>query len=610
MSLRVLTRIGGLALGLVLSSPLLWPTAGPWPLLTALGLLAVTGGYLFLAAGGGRASRWQVRYRREKRQADGRLDAVLRFLADRAGHILIEANSQGLFLEAPVAFDRYIQVQLERVLPRARLNKVGNNSQQRAGGGLHLCLDPLAGDPLAWAAGAAGRRVQLHLHRGAHATLTAWTARGAEPPGRWLRLPGLRLGLGRRLPVWDELAVGVRPSQLLPASDGVPVFSSRSRLLQMAPPDGYRADGGRLLGEASDGRPLSLTDDQPLFTVGAPPSFLVRQALDDLTRGWAVVVVSSRRPVLDLIARQAGGMTHWLDQENARASAHLAVVSAGEWAGQDVETAIQLSEAFLVALGLDLRPPAVGALVRHLVRILAASAKATDHDLAFTDLYAISQGAQTLRAFLADLQSLVDDLAPEARESIRYLSDQLGGGEGYVQVVTTLSLLRAVLRPLRGGAVHLLCQPPFLNVGQALGRPGLLLVPLTNTDYPQNDRFVAAMLALALDQARAANPELRLALHLHDPHLYCEDDGRRWVAAARQDPRLSLLLDVQNPDRYTVRSEGGAELIFRCSEGLAAALAAGWDLGSTAAELADLPAGTALDRLPGLPAPVTLTESR
>ena len=287
----------------------------------------------------------------------------------------------------------------------------------------------------------------------------------------------------------------------------------------------------------------------------------------------------------------------------------LAVVGADEWPGQRVETVIQLTETFLADLGLNLELPAVRTLTRHLIRILADSARATGHDFAFTDLYAIGQSTQTLRAFLADLERVAGKLSDEARRSMAYLAGQLAETEGYVRVVTTLSMLRTVLSPLRSGAVHLLCRPPFLNVGQALSRPGLLLAPLTNADFAEHNRFLAAMLRLALDRARAANPELRLALHLYDPRRYLPDGGRRWWDAAQADPQLSLLLDDRDPgsDRHFSRkTEEAGGIVFRCSEDLAAALIGDWGLDYTAAELRDLPEGAALARLPGLPAPVTL----
>jgi len=633
MSLRTLIRFGGLALGLVLSAPLLWRSAGFLPVLVAGCLLLLASFFLLLTAGMGRTSRWQIRYWLETQQANERLDATLGFLADRAGHVVVEANSQGLFLEAPAAFDRYVQVQLERALPEARVSRVSSNnsSSKQQGASLHLCLNPLAHDLLRWATEGSGRQMRLHVRRGPRFTAVARVAGDTRLPGRWFPVPvprAVATRLWRKLPVWDELSAGVKLSHLLPATDDGAVYSSRSRLLRLAPPEGYRANGQRDLGESTDGRPLSLSYDVPLFTAGAPPSFLVRQVLGDLAQGRAVVIVSPQRRTLNLVQRHLNGsgnsqpqvMRYWLDQEGARASAHLAVVSAGEWAGQSVEAAVGLTEAFLADLGLHLHLPAVRRLVRHLVRILAASAKATGHDFAFTDLYAISQSTQTLHAFLVDLQSLVPDpsspavsaVDPEMQDSIRYLAGQLETDTGYVQIVTILSTIRAVLSPLRSGAVHVLCQPPFLNVGRALSKPVLFLVPLTNADFAEYNRFLAAVLNLTLARVLdAGQQDQRLTLYLQDPHAYYDDGGQRWVEAARQDPRLSLVLDVPEPDAYQVRSDGEAgQLIFRCSEGLAASLVEGWKLGYTATELGELPAGAALARLPDLPGPVTLREGR
>jgi len=610
MSLRSFIRIGALALGLLLFSPLLWRAAGPWPLFAGLGLSVMTVAYLFLASGQGKVSRWQIRYHMEARRANERLDATLTFLVEHAGHVALEANSQGLFLEAPPAFDRYVQAQLERALPEARVSQVNDSQRPSQRTALYLCLDPLAGDPLRWATEAQDRRVRLHLHRGVYATLMAQAAPETPPPGAWVRIPApdsLAARLWLKLPVWDELSTRLRPSRLLPVTGDGAVYSSHSRLLHLAPPDGYRANGDRRLGETTDGRSLSLARSIPLFTTGAPDSFLAEQAHADLRAGRAVVVVSPRRRVLHLIQRGAQAVTYWLDPENIRASAHLAVAGAEEWDGLEVETVIGLAETFLTDLGLDLHLPAVRTLVRHLVRILAASAQATGHDFAFTDLYAIGQSTQTLRAFLADLQDLVPGLDPETQASIDCLAEQLEGDAGYVQVVTVLSMLRAVLSPLRSGAMHVLCQPPFVKGTQVLKSGRLLLVPTTNADFPEYDRFLAAMLDLTLSRVLAASgQDFRLALHLHDPHRYSPEGGRRWLGLARHDTRLSLLMDVQDPDGHTVRGAQEGELVFRCSESLASTLVQDWSLGYTATELTELPTGTALARLPGLPAPVTV----
>jgi hypothetical protein len=636
MSLRTLIRIDGLALGLILSSPLLWKAAGFLPILLAGCLVLLTSLFLLAAAGTGRASRWQIRYWLEAHQANERLDATLDFLAERAGHVVLEASSQGLVLEAPAAFDRYVQVQMEQALPEARVTRVSssNNSSSsslQAGDAVRLCLDPLAGDLLRWATEGPERQVRLHVQRGPHFTVVAQTDGATVLPGRWLSIPLPRPAaarLWRKLPVWDDLSTGVKLSHLLPTTDDAVVYSSRSRLLQLAPPDGYGANGQRDLGESTDGRSLSLSYDVPLFTAGAPPSFLVRQVLGDLAQGRAVVVVSPQRRTLNLIQRHLNGggtlqaqvTSCWLDQESARTSAHLAVVGAGEWAGQSVETAIHLTEAFLADLGLHLHLPAVRRLIRHLIRILAASAHDTGHDFAFTDLYAISQSTQTLHAFLVDLQSLAPDptnpaapaLDVETQDSIRYLAGQLETDTGYVQIVTILSTIRAALSPLRSGAVHVLCQPPFLNAGRVLSKPALFLVPLTNADFRDYDRFVAAVLDLTLARVLdAGGDDLRLALYLQDPRAYCADAGRRWIEIARRDPRLSLVLDIQEPDAYQVQpAEKSGQIIFRCSEGLADSLVEGWDLAYTATELVELPAGMALARLPDLPGPVVLRDSR
>jgi hypothetical protein len=177
-----------------------------------------------------------------------------------------------------------------------------------------------------------------------------------------------------------------------------------------------------------------------------------------------------------------------------------------------------------------------------------------------------------------------------------------------VQVVTVLSMMRATLSPLRGGALHALCQPPFLDASQALRLPSLFLVPMTNADFPEYDHFLASMLDLVLNRVLAAeHDDPQVAVHLHDPHRYRGDTGQHWIDAARRDERLSLLVDVQDPDRHILREDrGGAEIVFRCSEALASALIGDRDLDYTVAELTELPEGAALARLPGVPGLATL----
>jgi len=614
MSLRTLIRLGALGLGLILFSPLLWQTAGPWPLLLGLGLLVTTAVYLLLASGQAKISRWQLRYRMETWQANERLDATLSFLAGRAGHVVLEADSQGLVLEAPAAFDRYVQVQLEQALPEARVSRLSNNNSssngRQPGEALHLCLDPLAGDPLRWATEGRDRQARLHLQGGTHLTLVARSADDSSPPGSWARLPVpgvLAARLWERLPFGDELSKDTRTSHLLPTTNGNSVYSSQSRLLQFAPPGGHTTEGERQVGGS-----LNLSYGVPLFTVGAPSFFLVEQAANDLQLGRSVVVVSPHRRILNQIQLQAQARAYWIDPESSRASAHLAVVDANEWHDLDVETVIGLVEAFLADLGLDLHLPALRTLVRHLVRLLAASALATGHDFAFTDLYAISQNTQILRAFLGDLADIAHRLDPQAQDSIAYLTGQLDGDASYVQVVTVLSMMRTILSPLRGGALHALGQPPFLDTAQALRLPSLFLVPMTNADFPEYDRFLVAMLDLVLNRVlTAGHGDLKVVLHLHDPHRYRSDVGQRWIDVAGGDERLSLLVDVQDPDRHILREDNGeGEIIFRCSEALASSLIADWDLNYTVAELTELPEGAALARVPGLPGLVILRESR
>jgi hypothetical protein len=299
MALRTFIRLLALALGLALASLLAWSAVGFLPILAGASLLILTLGYLALPAGGGDFTRWQVRYRLEGGEELGYLEEILRFLAERTEHFVIEANARGLFLELPQAFDRYVDAQLPKALPELKLSRVDYEDGSQRGGPSFFSIGTLDSSVLHWATECEGRQVRLHIHQGPYATLTAQTD-GQCPPGHWLRIPGR---FERRLPVWDELSAGVRLSSLFPPTDDGAVYSSRSRLLQLAPPDGYTPDStGRTLGLSTDGRWLTVSHDVPLFTAGAPTSFLVREAVGDLDAGRTVVVVSPHRRTLEQIA--------------------------------------------------------------------------------------------------------------------------------------------------------------------------------------------------------------------------------------------------------------------------------------------------------------------
>jgi hypothetical protein len=593
MSIRTFIRILSLAIGLVLASLLAWSAAGPLPALAGAGLLGLSLGYLALLAGGGDLTRWQLRYHLDGEADLDHLEQVLRFLADKAGQFTFEANAAGLFLELPVAFDRYVEAHLPKALLQLRMTKDKTGNEDRTRGSSFFFVGPLGSDLLCWATEEEGRQVRLHIHQGPYATLTAHTD-GVRPPGRWMRLRMPRR-LCQRLPVWDELSAGIRLSSLFPPTGDGAVYSSRSRLLQLVPPGDYHPDeNARCLGQSTDDRQMTLSRAIPLFTAGAPSSFLARQALSDLETGRVVAVVSPHRRVLEQIEREAGDCpVYWLDPQNSRRSAHLPIVGAEEWGVVDVETVIQVTQAFLAGLGLDVNLPVIGAFTRHLVHALASSAWQTGTDFSFTDLYAVSQGTQTLRAFLADVQDMAGE--PGA-QLLAHLDDDAG----YVQAVTLLSAIRAALKALGTGLLHALCQPPFLNASEALRGSSLLLVPMTNADFPEHDRLLSAILDLTLNRILASADEPNLALHLHDPHLYRTDRGQQWADAVRQEPRLSLLLDVQEPESYRPDEQRGGQVVFRCSEALASSLIEGWGLPGSAAELTELPAGMGMARLPDM----------
>ena len=83
-----------------------------------------------------------------------------------------------------------------------------------------------------------------------------------------------------------------------------------------------------------------------------------------------------------------------------------------------------------------------------------------------------------MRSFLAEAGDLAGD-------SGRELLTLLDGDAGYVQAVTILSALRTALKPLGTGPIQGLCVEPFLNPSQVLTEPSLLLVPMTDTDFPE-----------------------------------------------------------------------------------------------------------------------------
>ena len=262
MSIRTLVRMVALSVGLVLASPLAWSLTGlsvptgaeGLPALAGVGSLLLTAAYLMVQTHGSDLTRWQVRYHLTDADSTEHLEDILRFLADRTGHFVLEANARGLFLELPPAFGRYIEAQLPRALPEVKLSRENDNEQRRAPGSFFLLVGQAGADVLHWATEVRGRYVRLHIQQGPHTTLIAQTD-GTRPPGRWVRLPLPRLlrRLWYRLPLWDDLSFGTQVSGLLPRTDAITVYSSRSRLHSLVPPDEYTPgpapDGGcRLLG--------------------------------------------------------------------------------------------------------------------------------------------------------------------------------------------------------------------------------------------------------------------------------------------------------------------------------------------------------------------------
>ncbi len=595
MSLRTLIRLLSLSLSLALVSPFVGNGAGLILLLAGVALPGLTLAYLALPAGGGDLTRWQVRYRLDEGADLERLEQVLSFLAAKAGHLVLEGNAEGVFLEVPAAFEEYLQAQLPRALPEVRLTRHEAEAEHREGSSFFSVGQP-GGEMLRWATDSEGREIRVHVRQGPFVTAVARATNG-RPPGRWLRIPAARF-LGRawhRMPVWDELSAGARLGSLFPPTGHGAVYSSRSRLLDWTPPAEYRAeDCARYLGQSTDGRRLALSYDLPLLTYGAPQTFLAGQVLQDLTGGYTVIVVSPHRGLLERIALESEGTpVHWLDPQNPWRSAHLAVVTAEEWAEHDDDAVVDAVQGLFVGAGVDTHLPGVGDFTRRLARVLVSAARQRARDLAFTDLYSIAGGTQALRSVLTDLR--------EADPGAAELLSHLDGDAGYVQAVTVLSAIRTALRPLGSASFQNFCRAPFLNLSQALHEPSLLLVPMTDADFPENDRLLDAMLNLGLTRILAAHDNRRIALHLHEPDLG-QDDDQRWIEAARRDPRLTLLLDAQSLTKglWLEQDMDAGQVLFRCPKELAPHLVAAWHLPASPAELAELPASTAIARLPGM----------
>lgn len=596
MSLRTLIRLVALALGLLLASPFAPGAASIAALSAGIVLLGLIVAYLALPVGGGDLTRWQVRYQLDEGANLERLEQVLSFLAAKAGHLVLEGNASGLYLQVPAAFDEYLQAQLPRALPDVRLTRSEAEGEHSLAGSSFFSVGQPGGEMLRWATESEGREIRVHVHHGPFVTAVAQVTHG-RPPGRWLRIPVLRF-LGRawhRMPVWDELSSGARLSSVFPPTKQGAVYSSRSRFLDWTPPAEYRADdGARYLGQSTDGRRLTLSYDLPLLTHSAPQTFLAGQVLQDLTGGYTVIVVSPHRSLLERIALEADGTpVHWLDPQNPWRSAHLAVVAPEEWAEHDDDdVVVDAVQGFLAGTGVDTHLPGIGDFTRCLARVLVSAARQRARDLAFTDLYSIAGGTQALRTVLTDLQ----ETCPDAAELLTHLD----GDAGYVQAVTVLSAIRTALRPLGNASFQTFCRAPYLNLSQALHEPGLILAPMTDADFPENDRLLNAMLNLSLTRVLAARDDRRISLHLHKTDLY-QDRGRSWIEAARRDPRLTLLLDGRGAtEGHWLEEDKAGQVLFRCPKELAPHFVAAWHLPASPTELTELPATTAIARLPGM----------
>ena len=165
---------------------------------------------------------------------------------------------------------------------------------------------------------------------------------------------------------------------------------------------------------------------------------------------------------------------------------------------------------------------------------------------------------------------------------------------------STRARIRPALRPLGSASFQTFCRAPFLNLSRALHEPGLILAPMTEADFPENDRLLDAMLNLSLTRVLAAHDDRRIALHLHEPDLY-QDGVQRWIEAARRDPRLTLLLDGRGAtERNWLEQDKAGQVLFCCPKELAPHLIAAWRLPASPTELTELPATTAIARLPGM----------
>jgi hypothetical protein len=315
-----------------------------------------------------------------------------------------------------------------------------------------------------------------------------------------------------------------------------------------------------------------------------------------------------------------------VDVENAVEGGHIPIVTYVE--NGDPDLAVNTVLDFLAEQGLDQSRPQILEFARHVVVAVIEAARVEERDTGLLELYAIARGPNSLYSFLSPRTHYWQSAGIEY---LINLVQQMRNDLHDFQVMAMLDALRTTLNRIwQVGTLNHIAQQPFSNFEETLRKGGALLCVLNDRDFPENDRYLRAMFEMAA--LRAVQATLRqplrqaqdtaqdfagapVSVYLHSPTVYCSSTSLdRWLSLAQHE-RISLLIDLSEQewlsgDGKELRENGLGEsllnrvetkLLFRCPEILANRLtrhAEGWNLPCPLTELAEIPDGTALARLP------------